>query len=344
MSDGELGRRDFLKTTVGTLGAGALASGTTGAHAADDGLDHRNERADRMHYRQLGRTKFMSSQLVFGCGSALVGGKAVHLLERAYEAGVNYFDIGSNDYYKGAEKHLAAFAKKRRGDIWITSKGYARSSVEHTPGTDVSVEYAKVAAKFWTRLVEQSLIDLDSDTIDAYFTQGANDPSLVRSEEMGRAFENVKASGKVGHVGVSTHQNAQAVLATAVETGWYDIAMVAVNPAGWYDWKNKAMLAGTPSLKALRPELDRVRESGMGVIGMKAGRLIAPLRAGGQGDTAAFDSFYDEKLMAASYTPHQRSYAFVLAHGLDAVNADMQNFKHFEENLGAVRDGHTYFA
>lgn len=344
MSDNEFGRRDFLKTTAGTLGAGAIAATTTTAHAADDGLNHRNERIDRMGYRQLGRTKFMSSQLIFGCGAALGGGKAVHLLERAYEAGVNYFDVGSNDYYKGAEKHLAAFAKKRRGDIWITSKGYARSSIAHEAGTDVSVEYAQVAAKFWTRLIEASLVDLDTDYIDAYFTQGANDPSLVRSEEMGRAFEDIKKSGKVGHVGISTHQNAAAVLETAVGTGWYDIAMVAVNPAGWYDWKNKSMLPGTPSLKDLRPELDKVRDSGMGLIGMKAGRLIAPKRAGGQGDTGAYDGFYDTKLMAASYTPHQRSYAFVLAHGLDAVNADMQNFKHFEENLTAVRDGHTYFA
>lgn len=344
MRKNELGRRDFLKSTAGTLGASAIVASSNDASAADDGLDHRNERSDRMHYLQLGRTKFLSSQLIFGCGAALGGGKAVHLLERAYESGVNYFDVGSNDYYKGAEKHLSAFAKKRRGDIWITSKGYARSSVSHDPGTEVSVEYAKVAARFWTRLVDASLIDLDTDYIDAYFTQGANEPSLVRSEEMGRAFEDVKASGKVGHVGVSTHQNAAAVLATAVETGWYDIAMVAVNPAGWYDWKNKAMLPDTPSLKDLRPQLDQVRDSGMGLIGMKAGRLIAPTRAGGQGDPTAYDSFYDEKIMQATFTPHQRSYAFVLAHGLDAVNADMQNFKHFEENLAAVREGHTYFA
>jgi len=34
----------------------------------------------------------------------------------------------------------------------------------------------------------------------------------------------------------------------------------------------------------------------------------------------------------------------VLENGLDVVNADMQNFKHFEENVVAARESHTYFA
>jgi len=34
----------------------------------------------------------------------------------------------------------------------------------------------------------------------------------------------------------------------------------------------------------------------------------------------------------------QRSYAYCLANGMDTVNADMQNFAHFEENLIAARD------
>jgi hypothetical protein len=34
----------------------------------------------------------------------------------------------------------------------------------------------------------------------------------------------------------------------------------------------------------------------------------------------------------------------VLQHGLDVVNADMQNFKHLEENIVAVTTGQKYFA
>jgi hypothetical protein len=48
--------------------------------------------------------------------------------------------------------------------------------------------------------------------------------------------------------------------------------------------------------------------------------------------------------MKTQLTAFQRSYAFVLAHGMDVVNADMQNFKHFEDNLLAAKTAHTYFA
>jgi hypothetical protein len=37
--------------------------------------------------------------------------------------------------------------------------------------------------------------------------------------------------------------------------------------------------------------------------------------------------------------PFQRAYAYVLGHGLDVVNADMQNFKHLEENIIAAVTG-----
>jgi hypothetical protein len=77
---------------------------------------------------------------------------------------------------------------------------------------------------------------------------------------------------------------------------------------------------------------------------MKCGRLIAPKTNAGQGDDTAFNNFYSNDYLKLPLTPHQRSYAFVLAHGMDAVNSDMQNFKHFEENLTASIKSESYFA
>ncbi len=332
-----MNRRTFLTST----GATAVCSR---ALAAVDGLDHRNERADIMPYRQLGRTKFMCSRLIFGCGAALAGGRAVRLLDRAFEAGVNYYDIGSNDYYKGAENYLAPFLKAHRADVWVTSKGYARTGDELTPNQSPSLEQAKTAATFWTGLVEQSLKNLDTEYIDAYFTQGTNSTALLKSEEMGRAFEKLRAEGKIKHAGISTHENAAAVLEAAVDTGWYDLAMVAVTPGGWYDWKNKVMLEGTPPLKTIRPQLDRARDAGLGIIGMKVARFIAGAVAGGRGEPATYDPLYNAALLQSPLNSWQRAYAYVLENGVDAVNSDMQNLKHFEENLTAVRTSREYFA
>jgi len=336
-----MNRRQFIQSTAAVVSASTILSSKTDAA---EKLDYRNHREDIMPYRKLGRTNFMSSRLIFGCGAALIGGRAVKLLDRAYEAGINYYDVGSNDYYKGAEQHLAAFAKRHRGDIWITSKGYARSGVDHIPGEDVSVEYAKGAATYWLNLVENSLIDLKSEYIDSYFIQGTNEPSLLKTDEMNRAFEEVKTTGKIGHVGVSTHQNAEAVLETAIGHEHIELVMLAVTPAGWYDWKKKVMLEGTPPLTQLKPQIDKAREAGIGLIGMKCGRLIAPKTNAGQGDNTAFDNFYSEDYRKLPITPHQKSYAFVLKHGMDAVNSDMQNFKHFEENLHASVNAERFFA
>ena len=86
----------------------------------------------------------------------------------------------------------------------------------------------------------------------------------------------------------------------------------------------------------LRPVLDAARDAGIGLIGMKAGRFLAGRRFLGWGNPDAFDEYYDEKLMNARITSFQRSYAYVLAHGLDAVNADMQSLDHLKLNAKAV--------
>ncbi len=68
---------------------------------------------------------------------------------------------------------------------------------------------------------------------------------------------------------------------------------------------------------------------------MKAARYLSS--RGGKELENAFDGHYSDKLMQSGLSPWQRSYAFVLAHGVDVVNSDMQNFAHFKENLAAVQ-------
>ena len=326
---GEFGRRAFMK-----LSAAAAAGGQKlFAAATSDAKTCRNKRPS-MTYRKLGRTDIVSSRLVFGCGAALAGGKAVRLLDRAFEAGINHFDVGSNIYYKGSERALAPFLKAHRDEIWVVSK--APAPVRPVRGQPFSAKQAATAVKMWTRLMEGSLKDLQTDHMDAYYLMAVNNPLLVRSEEVYNAFLKAKKAGKVSYLGLSTHHNAQAVLAAAGETGWYDIAMIGITPGGWYDWNTKDLAKGTPPLLELQSALSKAREAGIGLVGMKAARHLAPSKSLGKGDQKAFDRYYDPKLMASTLSPSQRSYAYVLQHGLDVVNSDMQNFKHLEENIVAA--------
>jgi len=338
-------RRRFLRT-LAAVGIGARALLRSGdaraARFAARSSAGQPTQWPEVERRKLGRTAFEASRLVFGCGATLARGRKDDLLEAAFDAGINVFDSGTRRYYADAEVNLAPFLKRRRDDVFLISK--AMTYLEVGPTDVIDSAQGREAARTWTGLLEQSLRELGVDYVDAYYVMASNNPSIVKSEEMHTAFERARKAGKVKHFGLSTHENAQRVLEAAIETGWYDLAQVAVTPAGWYDWEDKGILPDSPPMVGLRPFLDRVRASGIGLIGMKAGRYLAGRKFLGWGKPDAFDGHYDERLMASGLSPFQRSYAFVLAHGLDAVNADMGSFAHLEENVAAVAASPDLFA
>ena len=294
-----------------------------------------------MTYRTLGRTGHKSSRLVFGCGATLSREPHDDLLEAAFDAGVNTFDVGFKHYYNDAEKNLAPFLKRRRDDIYLISKAYVPVDIDWDE--TITVAQAKNAARGWSAYLDESLNEMGIEHVDAYYYMASNNVSVITNEELYRAFEAAKAAGKVSHLGISTHQNAANVLAAATDTGWFDLAMIAITPGGWYDWEDKAILEGSAPMKELAPQLERARAAGIGLVGMKAGRFLAGRRWLGWGNPEAFDEFYDEKLARAKLSEFQKSYAYVLEHGLDVVNADMQTLLHLKENFVAAATSADYF-
>ena len=337
-------RRRFVQygTMVGVGAQALLKSGDVRASVFEGkeaaGL---NDPWPDMQYRKLGRTGHNSSRLVFGCGATLSGERHDDLLYAAFDAGVNTFDVGFKHYYSYAEKNLAPFLKEKRDDIFLISKAYVPVEIEWDE--TITADQARQAAKGWSAFLDESLREMGIDHVDAYYYMAANNVSVVGNEEIHRAFEDAKAAGKVDYLGLSTHQNAANVLRTAIDTGWFDLAMIAITPGGWYDWEDKSILEGSPRMTAIRPLLDEAREAGIGLVGMKAGRFLAGRRWLGWGNPEAFDEFYDQKLMQARLSEFQRSYAYVLEHGLDVVNADMQSMLHLKENFVAAATSADYF-
>jgi aryl-alcohol dehydrogenase-like predicted oxidoreductase len=295
-----------------------------------------------MSYRKLGRTGFNASRLVFGCGASLALRRKDDLLNAAYDAGINVFDVGYRGYYRDAEENLAPFLRKVRDRVFLISK--APAELEAEPDQSITASEAKRAAASWSERLDASLAELQVDRVDAYYLMASHNPSLIESEEVYRVFQDAKQAGKVAHLGLSTHRNAEKVLLAAARTGWYDLAMIAITPAGWYDWQSKSILEGTKPMTALQPVLEKARESGMGLVGMKAARHIAGRWFLPWGNPDAFDEFYDPNLRAAPLSPFQRSYAYVLAHGLDVVNSDIRSLEQLEENVVAVASSPEYFA
>jgi aryl-alcohol dehydrogenase-like predicted oxidoreductase len=335
---GSISRRRFIQY-LGMLAVGGrtlLSSGDARAavYAAREAVGSEPD-WPKMSYRRLGRTNFEASRLVFGCGAALMFRRKDTLLNAAYDAGINVFDVGYRGYYRDAEENLAPFIQKVRDRVFLISK--ARADLDVEPHERITVQQARQAAESWGKRLDASLSELKVDHLDAYYLMATHNPSLIESEEVYRVFQRARQAGKVAHFGLSTHRNAEKVLLSAVKTGWYDLAMIAITPGGWYDWENKSILEGSPPMTGLQPVLEKARESGMGLIGMKAARHLAGLPlVGWFKKTGAFDEYYDEKLLAAPLSPFQRTYAFVLAHGLDVVNADMQSLAHLKENVIAA--------
>jgi aryl-alcohol dehydrogenase-like predicted oxidoreductase len=338
----EATRRRVLKG-LALLGLGGTALGRAARAIAEEAVPSETGDWPGMTYRTLGRTGFSGSRLVFGCGAALMFRRRDELLETALARGVNVFDVGTRDYYRSAEENLAGFARRHRDRIFLISKGLVGLEIE--PGTELSAAQHRSAAANWSRALDQSLRDLGTDRVDAYYVMAANNVSLVRSESMHAAFLAARGAGKVAHWGLSTHENAQAVLDAAAATGWYSLAQIAVTPAGWYEWKAKDVMRDSQPMVALRPSFDRARAAGIGLVGMKAGRHLAGRWYGlGPDRLGAFDSHYDAAFRSAPLSPFQRSYAYVLAHGLDAVNADSQSIEHLRENFTAAATSQRYFA
>ena len=338
----EPSRRRFLQY-LGVLAVGArgvLQAGT--ARADSEPVTGFTDEIPPMTYRTLGRTGFKASRLVFGCGAALSKTPRDELLNAALDAGVNVFDVGHRGYYNDAEMNLGPFIRKARDRTFLISKATVLPDVDQD--AEITTAQARQAAREWSKELDGSLGELGVDHIDAYYLMAAFNTSVVGNDEIYEAFQRAKQAGKVSHLGLSTHQNAQKVLDTASASGRFDLAMIAITPAGWYDWESRGILKETDPMRALKPVLDRARAAGIGLVGMKAGRYLAGRKFLGWGNPSAYDDYYDEKFMKSGLSPFQRSYAYVLGHGLDVVNADMQSFPHLQENLVAATTSQQYFA
>lgn len=336
---GNLGpsRRRFLQLTAFSLAAGRTLLKAGDARAE---FDVASAEVDppaswpKLARVPLGKTGYEACPLVFGCGAALARRRRDALLDAAFAAGVNVFDVGHRAYYRDAEKHLAPFLAKHRNEVFLISKGLA--GYELGPDDAVTPQAAREAAAGWSKFLDESLTELGVDHVDAYYFMAQNNPELIASDEMLAAAGAAKKAGKMRVLGLSTHQNQEKVLRAAMGTGQYGLAMVAVTPAGWYNWIDKGISPDSPPMTELQPFLGELRKGGLGLVGMKAGRHLAGRFPFGFSKPEAFNEYYPASWKQNDLSGFQRSYGWVLGHGLNVVNADMQSMAHLRENFVAL--------
>jgi aryl-alcohol dehydrogenase-like predicted oxidoreductase len=161
-----------------------------------------------MDYRLYGRTGMRVSALALGCGGfGGVGstpelfGKgedqttAFALMDRGFEAGINYFDT-ANSYGGGAsESMIGAWTRSRgvRSELILSTKVFNRIG----PGPDD----AGLSRRHILRAVEDSLRRLQTDYVDLYVAHD-DDPQIPLEETLA-AFDQLVTAGKVRAIGAS---------------------------------------------------------------------------------------------------------------------------------------------
>jgi aryl-alcohol dehydrogenase-like predicted oxidoreductase len=215
----------------------------------------------KMQYIELGNTGLRVSRLSIGTGTHGFGGRSdqsvlgveglSNLLQHAYELGVNFWDAA--DGY-GSHPHLAeALRSVPREDIVITTKTMSRTA--HEVRDDV----------------DRFLRELGTDVIDIVLLHFLTRSGWSRDyrgamDELTRA----KDAGQIRAVGVSCHD--LGALREASESGWVDVALVRLNPAG-------VNMDAAP--EQVVPLIQRLYDSGKGVYAMKVlgcGRLSGQAR------------------------------------------------------------------
>lgn len=226
-----------------------------------------------MVYRELGKTGLKVSEIGMGCeGFADHEGKLTDsLMETAYQAGVNYIDLYSSnpDVRSGLGKAL----KGRRKDFILQA---------HVCSVWENGQYKRTRE---IQAVKDSFRDLlerlDTDYIDVgmiHYVDSLEDWNTVARGPVMDYVKELKAQGKIRHIGLSSH-NPQAALA-AVESGMIEVLMFSVNPCydlqpagedcnALWDEKNYAeqLVNMDPEREALYETCQRL---GVGITVMKA--------------------------------------------------------------------------
>jgi uncharacterized protein len=245
-------RRSFLRSaSLGLAGGGlGLAEGCKYAtqlfllsktpKAGSVNAEWADARVQR--YRPLGRTGFQMSDISFGCGGLDDAGVA----RRGVERGITYFDTSPDYSHTGSESALGEGIRSTpRDKLFLVSKFCTAEG--HLPD-DTPVPKVIEA-------VEGSLRRLGTDYLDLCHIHACNSVERLMAPNIHEAFDRLKQAGKLRFLGVSSHTpDLETVMAHAVDSGRFDVIMVAYNFKNWPDLTNI---------------FHRAHEKGVGVVAMK---------------------------------------------------------------------------
>jgi len=225
-----------------------------------------------MIYRELGNTGLKVSEIGMGCEGFAEDNCAMcqKLFDVAAAAGVNYFDLYTPN---PAVREAVGFALRGRREKFIAQSHIC--SVWQDGQYKRTRKLSEVVAGF-----ELSLKQLQTDYIDVgmiHYCDAADDWENIVSGGVLDYARELKAAGKIKHIGMSSH-NPQVAL-KAVESGAIEVLMFSVNPC--YDllpasedveelWNEKNYESNLTNMDKDRQKLyETCQREGVGITVMK---------------------------------------------------------------------------
>ena len=167
-------------------------------------------------------------------------------------------------------------------------------------------------------LVIQSLKKSNADYFDVLFCpHGVAIPEMLEDESIREVMDELKQKGIIRASAVSMHNDVAGNLDKAVDLGFYDVSMIAFNIGNY---------------KQVYPAVKRAADQGMGLIAMKAARIM---------DTPEEPQKEIQKLdmnIKAPLSIHAKGYIWALKQDeISACVSDMKTIEQVEENLSIFK-------
>jgi predicted aldo/keto reductase-like oxidoreductase len=198
-------RRDFLSAGLMVPVAGASSklgfwkpTETAAAETASSPV--------KLDYKVLGRTGLKVTTVGFGCMITSDGS----VIERAADAGINYFDTARGYSHGNNERMVGAALGTKRKQVVLSTK-------THAPDKAGMQQH-----------LEQSLRELNTDYIDIWYLHGKDSPADVH-DDMIEAQQLAKQQGKIRFAGISTHSGQKELLPWMAQKGGFDVVLAAYN-------------------------------------------------------------------------------------------------------------------
>jgi uncharacterized protein len=217
-------RRDFL--SVGLLVPVAGWASTSGMMPSSAQL----VATQGLSYRTLGKTGMKVTSVGFGC--MITSDPSV--IERAADAGINYFDTARGYQHGNNERMVGAALKRKRQDIFIASKTEAGDKAGALQQLDTSLK------------------ELGTDHLDVWHLHGKDSPGEA-PDDLFEAQQIAKQQGKIRFAGLSTH-NPKVMIPFLIQKGATDVVLLTYN---------FSMDQGVSDV------VDQAQRAGMGVVAMK---------------------------------------------------------------------------